>query len=384
MRLVLSFFLISLTILGLIFFGCQVQTKEPRTEYVNPSPVQDIPQDIVVDKTLAAFWGLPAISFDGFIPNYHIKATTNGGALEKRGWNFDSSKYSSYNPDTWNIFEYSQILFIKSKYSDLKASDVTFDKSDGKKYISVDEKRLFYEEIKIYKKTPYAPEKFDKITFNNILTQIAETDDKDYIKQFYTYDQTNDCYSLVGGSQVPTIDRSKIKSILEKCGFLDKEISDVNFDNTNDTVEIKLNSASSNYFTLKKGAKIAILATQRPRQWGEVNDYTIYDSFPKANAAINLPNDYLKNTTDVTGDRSESRMISYIVYNGGDGEKTGNNTGDWFESVTLYSDKIVLKMPKLKDGDTAKAYWDKIDKDKDGNNLAVKPFMLFWIAIEQK
>ncbi|HQJ06976.1 MAG TPA: hypothetical protein PLI57_11440, partial [Spirochaetota bacterium] len=63
--------------------------------------------------TYAAFWGLPAIKFDKWRPNIHIKASSDNGALIGRKWDTTAD----VNPDNYNLFEYSQILYYDSNYA---------------------------------------------------------------------------------------------------------------------------------------------------------------------------------------------------------------------------------------------------------------------------
>ncbi|OHD14911.1 MAG: hypothetical protein A2086_02395 [Spirochaetes bacterium GWD1_27_9] len=150
---------------------------------------------------------------------------------------------------------------------------------------------------------------------------------------------------------------------------------DVTYDIANKAVVITLNTENSNYLTLKTGTRIAVFATQRPTQWGAQNDYTIIDSFPSGNSLQKTTDSTIK---DNTSDRSVTRKISYITYNGGVQDiSSDNSTNHWFKGLKLEQAKITIYMPHLATGDDAKKYWDTIDK------TPLAPFMLFWIAIQQ-
>jgi len=261
-------------------------------------------------STTAAFWGLPGIVFENWRPNIHIKASTNNGALASRVWEGNSN----VNPDTWSLFEYSQILYYDSDYltKNIQPSDIA----------TVDENVIM-------------PLSFEQKMYKRVSPNSTE---------------------------------------LPK--------SDVTWDDTTKSVVIKLNTVNSNFLTLSAGARIAVFATQRPTQWGGVNDYTIVDAFPGTNSLQ-------KSTTsttlrDLTTDRSATRILGYLEYTGGTLEVTATPEQEyngliWFKSITVTSTSITLNMPNLETGDKAKVYWDQIDK----TGSALEPFMLFWIAIQQ-
>ncbi|HOJ64630.1 MAG TPA: hypothetical protein PLE45_09440 [Spirochaetota bacterium] len=250
-------------------------------------------------NTIAAFWGLPGITFKNWRPNIHIKASTDNGNLENRVWEPDASS----EPDPQSLFEYSQIVFYESNYKDI----------DPEKDATVD---------------------------NNVLMNLA-FEQKLYKRSWYELNKY-----------------------------------DVSYDFTEKAVVITLNTENSNYFVLKKGARIAVIATQRPAQWGENNDYTIIDSIPACNSLQKSP--LSANIKDNTADRSITRVIDYITYDGGTQTITDTTWDNhWFKGLKLEEEKITIYMPKLTDGNTAKTYWDSIDK------VPIKPFMLFWITIQQ-
>jgi len=256
--------------------------------------------------TKAAFWGLPAITFDKWRPNIHIKASTDNGNLTNRTWEVTPDA----NPDVYSLFEYSQILYYDSNYAQANI-DVTQDATVDNTVIMP----LAFEQ-KIYKRSNYEINKYD-----------------------------------------------------------------VSYDTTQNAVVVTLNTANSNYLTLKPGTRIAIFSTQRPNQWGEVNDYTIVDSIPGENSLQKSINkDSIK---DNTSDRKSTRTLGYITYKGGTETFKEDLWKDhWFEGIKLEPEKITIYMSHLKDGNTAKKYWDNIDT-KSGNGNSIRPFMLFWIVIQQ-
>lgn len=330
--------------------------------------------DVSIDMTVASFYSLPAIELPGWRPNYHIKASTNGGALAGRTWDNDATTDS---PEKWNIFEYGQIEFFESKYGEVaRDTDVTADDS-----------MLFYAGTKLFKKTPLIIDKFSANSFENDILALVRreqlTDYEEILTSSYTrieeqYGETTVGVYALNKSVADTIeDMMQIKGILEDISFLDKEREDVVYKTLLSSVEISLNTISSNYFQLKTGAKIAVVATQRPKQWGESNniDYTIVSSIPNTNVSLDNLNGQ---TINDISDRSITRNVDYVVWDGTKQTVVGK-VGGWFESMTIESDKITLKMPKLTNGNTAKAYWDSIDPS--GNPIA--PFCLFWIMIQQ-
>ncbi|HOV13827.1 MAG TPA: hypothetical protein PK771_06050 [Spirochaetota bacterium] len=155
---------------------------------------------------------------------------------------------------------------------------------------------------------------------------------------------------------------------------------DVTWDKTNKAVVINLNTINSNYLILKPGARIAVFATQRPTQWGAVNDYSIIDAIPGNNSLQKSVN--RDSIRDNTSDRKVTRDIGYIEYNGTEIDLTTDtknyfNGLIWFDRIKVSQDKIILYIPNLETGNKAKNYWDNIDKTK------IEPYMLFWIAIQQ-
>lgn len=332
--------------------------------------------DVTIDRTVASFYSLPAIELPGWRPNYHIKASTNGGALAGRTWDNDAT---TDDPVNWNLFEYGQIEFFESKYGEVaRDSEVT-----------ADNEILFYEGTKIFKRTPLIIDKFGAKSFEEYVLPFARLDiypseyeeilTSSYSRIEEQYGNASPVVSYVLNKSVAdTIeDMLQIKGILEEISFLDKQRTDVVYKTLIGSVEISLNTISSNYFQLKNGAKIAVVATQRPTQWGESNmiDYTIISSIPNTNVSLDNPNG---ENLDNTSDRSVTRTVDYFVWDGTKQTVPGKS-GGWFESITIESDKITLKMPKLTNGNTAKPYWDTIDPS--GSPIA--PFCLFWIMIQQ-
>ncbi|HQB61550.1 MAG TPA: hypothetical protein PK899_07840, partial [Spirochaetota bacterium] len=327
-----------------------------------------------IDRTVASFYSLPAIELPGWRPNYHIKASTNGGALAGRTWDNDATTDS---PEKWNIFEYGQIEFFESKYGEVA----------GERDVTADDSMLFHAGSKLFKRTPLIIDKFSANSFeNDILAFVRRqnlTDYEEILTSSYArideqYGDTTVGFYVLNKSVANTIEKmAQIKGILEDISFLDKERYDVKYKTLLGSVEISLNTVSSNYFQLKSGAKIAVVATQRPKQWGESNniDYTIVSSVPNTNVSLDNPNE--KNL-DNTSDRAVTRTVDYFVWDGTK-QTVAGKTGGWFESITIESDKITLKMPKLANGNTAKEYWDAIDPS--GSPIA--PFCLFWIMIQQ-
>lgn len=372
-RIFLSLFL------GIILaLGCSPEIKEVRrTVTVYEDKDDSKTSDLTADIVRAEFWGLPAIIFDGWRPEYHIKASTNNGELEGRTW--DSI--------TKNIFEYSQILFHKSSYTStlIKNEDVTVDK--GKKIIKADEKALFSEETKLYKKTPLPPEKIDKSAFDEIKT-ILQKADSSMVEDFekaYVLDSTTGSYN-----KTAAVDSARVKKILETGLFLDKEnVEDVVYDSGKGIVTIKLNNSVTGNLKLENGDKVAIISTNRPYQWHTNEaynfvDYTIVDCLPKeGNVSLVNNNDV---TIDVkygtSSDRGNTRTIKpvTVALTGGVQTLSGNPNG-WFEEMKIYEDKIELKMKSIKDGDTAKTFWDNADSAISGKTL--KPFMLFWLSVDK-
>jgi len=152
---------------------------------------------------------------------------------------------------------------------------------------------------------------------------------------------------------------------------------DVTWDAVNKAAVIYLNTVNSNYLTLKPGARIAVFATQRPTQWGEINDYSIVDSLPKGSSLATF--DATKKQ-DTTSDRYETRQLSYFVYEVGTmyyPDNSADYADDWFKCVKIEQEKISIYMPYMSSGDDAKSYWDNADV------TPLAPFMLFWVAIQQ-
>ncbi|OHD28051.1 MAG: hypothetical protein A2086_01615 [Spirochaetes bacterium GWD1_27_9] len=377
MELKFKFLLFSFFI-AMIFLGCQEADKNTIYDRINvyndPTSDKDDFTGVTINKTVASFWSLPEITFVKWRPNYHIKGSTNVGALKDRVWTNDTT---TDNPSSWNIFEYGQIEFFESKYgTKSKLTDVT-----------VDDSVLFYSGSKLYKKTPLAIYKFSASSFESyILPSLKrvgvpveyETKITTAYKKYEEQYGNNKVFSYaLDTSTVNTTEKLiEIKTILEDISFLDKERKDVSYDNSTDSVIIKLNTLSSNFFKLKKGAKLAAIATQRPKQWGAKLDYTVVSSIPKTNVSLDDPNG---DTIDATGaDRANTRSIGYVEYTGDTQVVTGHTNG-WFESMTITEDTITLKMPKLKDGNLAKSYWDT----KDPSGEVLEPFCLIWILIQQ-
>lgn len=228
----------------------------------------------------------------------------------------------------------------------------------------------------------------------------ASTDNGNLINRTWdiTSDANPDIYSLFEYSQIlyydsnyiqanikPTDDATVDNTVIMPLAFEQKlykrsnsEINkyDVSYDYSENSVVITLNTVNSNYLTLKTGTRIAIFATQRPSQWGATNDYTIVDAIPGNNTLQKSPN---KNDIKIgTADRSQTRVLGYITYNGGvETYKELQWNGNWFEGIKLEPQKITIYMSHLKNGNIAKSYWDSID------STPIKPFMLFWVAIQQ-
>lgn len=256
-------------------------------------------------STYAAFWGLPAIKFDKWRPNIHIKASSDNGALIGRKWDTTAD----VNPDNYNLFEYSQILYYDSNYASALISPLEDATVDNNVIMP-----LAFEQ-KIYKRSLYEQNKYD-----------------------------------------------------------------VSYDYNQKAIVVSLNTVNSNYLSLKPGARVAVFATQRPKQWGELNDYTIVDAIPGENSAQKSSDRTA--ILDNTADRSATRTISYITYKGGtDLYKDSSWDGHWFEGMLIEPDKITIFSKNIKDGDTARLYWSAVDT-KEGEK-AISPFMLFWIAIQQ-
>lgn len=188
-------------------------------------------------------------------------------------------------------------------------------------------------------------------------------------------------YTGIEPDQDATVDNNVLMSLafeqkLYKRSWQELNRYDVSYDSVEKTVVISLNTENSNYFVLKKGARIAVFATQRPIQWGADNDYTIVDSIPACNSMQKSPN-YLI-IKDNTIDRSTTRVIDYITYTGGIQEIIDSTWDNhWFNGIKIEEEKITIYMSKIIDGNTAKIYWDNID------SVPLKPFMLFWLAIQQ-
>jgi len=258
------------------------------------------------DKTTnAAFWGLPALRFINWRPNIHIKASSDNGILAGRLW--DGSP--DVNPDSWSLFEYSQILYYDSNYIGMN--------------IPQDE----------------------EVTVDNTVIMPLSFEQKMYKRVF------------------------------------DQEIEpnkyDVTWDKVEKAVVVSLNTINSNYLILKPGCRIAVIATQRPKQWGAVNDYTVIDSIPKNNS---LQMQTAQKKSDTTNDRAFTREINYFTYTGGTMEyidTTQDTNTHWFKKIKVEQEKITLYMPYFDNGNNAKTYWDTIDTEP------IAPFMLFWILIQQ-
>lgn len=264
-----------LTLAIVIIAACSPEVVEKKVitnVYVDTGSGTD-KKDVTCDSVNASFWGLPDILFEGWQPEYHIKASTNNGELEGRTW--DSSDK--------NIFEYSHILFTKSNYSSdlVTSSDITTD--NNKKIITANDKILFAEEYKLYKKTPVTPDIIDVSSFNEIKS-ILSTVDNTMISDF------EKAYTLANATYKKTnaVTETRIKEILEAGLFLDKEnLEDVVYDSTNDTVTINLNKKIIGDFKLEDGDKIAVIATNRPHQWYpnstfDYVDYSVVDCLPVA------------------------------------------------------------------------------------------------------
>lgn len=250
-------------------------------------------------NTYAQFWGLPAIKFDKWRPNIHIKASTDNGNLKNRYWDVTND----VKPDPESLFEYSQILYYDSNFTN-------FD--------------------------PYS----DATVDNFVLMPLA-------------FEQKIFKRSLVEANKY-----------------------DVSYDLSKRAVVITLNTINSNYLVLKPGTRVAVFATQRPKQWDSTNDYTIIDAIPGNNSLEKSSNH--QTIKDNTSDRSETRTLGYLTYKGGtDIYQDASWDGDWFEGITIEPEKITIFMPYMKNGNEAKKYWDKIDTE------SVAPFMLFWVAIQQ-
>jgi len=253
--------------------------------------------------TNAAFWGLPALRFINWRPNIHIKASSDNGILTNRVW--DGSP--DINPDSWSLFEYSQILYYDSNYIGMN--------------IPADQ----------------------EVTIDNTVIMPLSFEQKMYKRVYDTEIEPNKY--------------------------------DVTWDKVENSVVITLNTINSNYLILKPGTRIAVIATQRPTQWGAVHDYTVIDSIPKNNSLQVQSN---QKKQDTTSDRAYTREIYYLTYTGGTQVVT-DTTWDthWFKGLKLEQDKITIYMPHFNDGNTAKSYWDTIDTEP------IAPFMLFWVLIQQ-
>ncbi len=92
-------FIITSALLFLISCPEPVINKVKKTVYIYAS-------------TVAEFWGLPGIRFVNWRPNIHIKASSNNGSLVNRLWDGQAE----IDPDTWSLFEYSQILYYDSNF----------------------------------------------------------------------------------------------------------------------------------------------------------------------------------------------------------------------------------------------------------------------------
>ena len=64
-------------------------------------------------NTIVSLWGLPAITFVNWRPNYHILALSDNGMLLNRSWQTPDN----ITGDAYSFFKYSEILFYKSEYS---------------------------------------------------------------------------------------------------------------------------------------------------------------------------------------------------------------------------------------------------------------------------
>ncbi len=232
----------------------------------------------------------------------------------------------------------------------------------------------------------------------------ASTDNGNLKKRFWevTMDVNPDVYSLFEYSQILYYDSNYIQANIDstKDATVDNNVImplafeqkiykrsiyeagkyDVSYDFNQKAVVITLNTLNSNYLVLKPGARVAVFATQRPVQWGEVNDYTIIDSLPGDNSLAKSSDS--QSLKDNTTDRKSTRTLGYLTYDGKETVfKQDAWTGDWFEGIKLESEKITIYMSAIKDGDTAKKYWDEVDRKNNG--VSIRPFMLFWIAIQQ-
>ncbi len=281
---------------AVVFLSCQVERINYLINYI------EVDSD---SSTVAEFWGLPGIRFVNWRPDIQIKASTDNGNLTGRVWDGTSD----INPDTWSMFEYSQIVYYDSDFYSNNiqpAEDATVD--------------------------------------NNIIMPLA-------------FEQK--IYKRVEDT---TIEPNKF---------------DVTWDGINKAVVVQLNTVNSNYLVLKPGARIAIFATQRPKQWGATNDYSIVDSLPKGNCLATFGAAKKQDTTD---DRYETRQLSYFTYDGGTmiyPDNSADYASDWFKCVKVEQEKITIYMPYMSNGDDAKGYWDSADV------VPIAPFMLFWIAIQQ-
>ncbi len=361
---------------GVIFFtGCTSGGNDAAKEenvYTYKDPEIEVENDVTADSVSAEFWGLPAIEFKGFQPQYHIKASTNNGELENRTWN-DSSN---------NIFEYGQILFNTSHYKESLITDVTTDLS-GKKIVTVNEKVLFAEEYKLFKRTSPPPFIIDKKAYTEIKTILTHVN-SDLLSDFeksYILDATNDVYTIT-----EDVSNDRIKTILETGGFIDKEIDHIVYDTTNDTVIIQLDHNVTGGLTLADGDKIAVFATNRPYHWHNNStdfvDYSIVDSLPVSNVSlVNQGKETISMATGIKSDRANTRIVEPVTLSfTGDSHTIEGTSNGWFQKMVVYKDKIVLSMKYCKDGDTAKMFWDA----KDPSGKALMPFMLFWIAIDKQ
>lgn len=295
--------LISLSVI-LLVIACNEPTVKVVKKVVYITPNEDTSVDLSNNSTVAAFWGLPGITFDKWRPNIHIKASSMNGALKNRVWDGTPD----VDPDTWSLFEYSQILYYDSNYI---GNDIQPDKDatiDNEIIMPLAFEQKIYKRISL---TAQEPQKYD-----------------------------------------------------------------VTWDGANKTIVINLNTVNSNYLILKPGARLAVFATQRPTQWGAVNDYTIVDAIPGDNSLQKSVNK--QTILDSTSDRKTTRTLGYLTYKGGtDTYEDTSWVGHWFEKIVITQDKITLYIPKLESGNKAKEYWDSIDK------TPVEPYMLFWITIQQ-
>lgn len=287
---------------AIIFVSCQVESGNYKIVFRNLLSEDGGSSN---NSTVAAFWGLPGIRFVNWRPDIHIKASTDNGNLAGRVWDGTSD----IPPDTWSIFEYSQIVYYDADYNTYNiqpTEDATVD--------------------------------------NNIIMPLS-------------FEQK--IYKRVADSSV------------EPNKF------DVTWDAVNKAAVINLNTVNSNYLVLKPGARIAVFATQRPTQWGAVNDYSIVDSFPKQNCLATFD---AEKKQDTSTDRSETRQLSYFTYDGGTmyyPDNSADYASDWFKRVKIEQEKISIYMPYMSNGDDAKSYWDNVDV------TPLAPFMLFWVAIQQ-